>query len=131
MALINNSPKAKIHRGFSTVNRDFGNWKVSDLDLIKQDLMNHFAIRKGEKLENADFGSVTQDLTHEPLDDRLRQALTDDINQVLDAEPRVTVQNVDMVSYDHGIEVRIEVLFDGFDISEAIILKFDKDNGIR
>jgi len=38
------------YKGFSTINNDFGSPKLTDTDLIKRDLLNHFAIRKGEKL---------------------------------------------------------------------------------
>ena len=38
------------YRGFNTVNNNFGSSKLTETDLIKRDLLNHFAIRKGEKL---------------------------------------------------------------------------------
>ena len=48
---------AFTYKGFSSkeVSR---NYRLYDIDLVKQDLINHFYIRKGEKLENPEFGTV-------------------------------------------------------------------------
>ena len=47
----------RIFRGHSTVGRTFADTKIYDIELVKQDLLNHFNIIKGEKLENPDFGT--------------------------------------------------------------------------
>ena len=54
------------YKGFSTVNNNFGSSKLTDTDLIKRDLLNHFAIRKGEKLMNGEFGTSLRDLIMDP-----------------------------------------------------------------
>ena len=38
----------RIFRGHSTVGRTFADSKVYDIELVKQDLLNHFNILKGE-----------------------------------------------------------------------------------
>ena len=54
------------YKGISTVNNNFGSIKLTDTDLIKRDLLNHFALRKGEKLMNANFGTSIRDLIMDP-----------------------------------------------------------------
>ena len=49
--------RAFKYKGFSSKENTVG-YKLYDIDLVKQDLINHFYIRKGEKLENPDFGTV-------------------------------------------------------------------------
>ena len=39
-----------MYRGFSTLQGNFTSTKVVDGDLIKRNLLNAFAIRKGEKV---------------------------------------------------------------------------------
>jgi len=39
------------YNGFSTYNRS-KHFRLTDFDLVRQDLMNHFNTRKGEKLMN-------------------------------------------------------------------------------
>ena len=47
--------KQKAYRGFSTVNPESDTFLLYDLGLIKQDLINHFNIRQGEKLSDPTF----------------------------------------------------------------------------
>ena len=42
----------RMYRGLSTVNPDNTTFSLNDIGLIKQDLLNHFHISQGEKLEN-------------------------------------------------------------------------------
>ena len=42
----------KSYKGLSTVNPDAKTSVLSNVELIKQDIVNHFHIRLGEKLEN-------------------------------------------------------------------------------
>ena len=44
-----------VYRGYSTIGNTFKGVRVNDQELIKRDLLNHFAIRKGEKLMNYRF----------------------------------------------------------------------------
>ena len=46
---------ARAYRGLSTTNPNNASSTLYDLALIKQDLINHFHIRQGEKLENPEL----------------------------------------------------------------------------
>ena len=48
---IGSPTSIKNYVGFSTVNRDFDNNVLYDYELARTDLLNHFHIKKGEKLE--------------------------------------------------------------------------------
>ena len=48
----NNQRRTQLFKGFSTVGRDFEDVALYDYELVRADLLNHFNIRKGEKLEN-------------------------------------------------------------------------------
>jgi phage baseplate assembly protein W len=54
------------YRGFSTIGQT-KKYRLTDLELIKRDLLNHFAIRKGEKLMDPNFGSIIWNMIFEPL----------------------------------------------------------------
>ncbi len=45
-----------IYRGFSSKS-DQTNYKLYDFELIKQDLINRLSVRKGERVENPEFGT--------------------------------------------------------------------------
>ena len=46
------------YRGMSTANPENNSVSLYDISLIKQDLINHFHIRQGEKLSNPEFGKI-------------------------------------------------------------------------
>jgi len=48
---------ATRYRGFSTINQ-IKKFRLTDVELVKRDLINHFSIKKGQKLMNPDFGSI-------------------------------------------------------------------------
>lgn len=52
---------AFTYKGFNSKNKQNG-FKLYDIDLVKQDIINHFYIRKGEKLENPSFGTIIWDM---------------------------------------------------------------------
>ena len=72
---------ATIYKGFSTINRS-KKFRTTDIDLVKQDLINHFSIRKGEKLMNPNFGSIVWSLLFEPMDEHINQMVVDTWNSM-------------------------------------------------
>ena len=56
-------------RGYSSIGTSFLNPVLYDLALAKQDLLNHFNTRKGERIMMPEFGSIVWDMLFEPLDD--------------------------------------------------------------
>jgi hypothetical protein len=64
-----------IYRGFST-RLNAKKYSVTDFALAKQDMINHFEIRKGEKLMNPQFGSIIWDMLFEPLTEDTKQIST-------------------------------------------------------
>ena len=49
---------ATRYRGFSTINQ-VKKFRLTDIELVKRDLINHFGIKKGQKLMNPEFGSIS------------------------------------------------------------------------
>jgi hypothetical protein len=61
---------SKQYRGISTVANPKG-FNLYDIQLIKQDIINHFHIRQGEKLSDPKFGTIIWDILFEPFTDDL------------------------------------------------------------
>jgi len=53
---------ATIFKGFSTVNKVKAPYTLTDMALVKQDLLNEFNTRKGERVMRPNFGSIIWDL---------------------------------------------------------------------
>ena len=49
---------ATIFRGFSTVDTVKAPFSLSDMELVKRDLLNEFNTRKGERVMRPNFGCI-------------------------------------------------------------------------
>lgn len=115
---------AIIYKGFSTVNRN-KKFRLTEFELIKQDLMNHFNIRKGEKLMNPNFGTLIWNVIHEPLTEELKSVILSDIKTIINGDPRISVDNVIITEYQAGIQIELELRYVLTNQTDALNLQFD------
>lgn len=83
-------------KGFNTVNNEFGNFKMYDVDLAKRDLLNEFYTRKGERLMSPTFGSIVWDLLFDPLLDEVIQQIQDDCIRIISKDPRLELLQIEV-----------------------------------
>lgn len=100
------------YKGFSTVNTANAGNSLYDLELIKQDIANHFNTKKGERLMNPEFGSIIWDLLMEPLTEETTEALREDIRTICTSDPRVIPTQMDITEYPDGylLELTLETV---------------------
>jgi phage baseplate assembly protein W len=122
--------KSRAYRGLSTVGKSVGNTVAYDLELIKQDLINHLHIRQGEKLENPEFGTIVWDLLFEPLTESLKEAVAKNITEIVNYDPRVQVERIVVDEYEAGIIIECELTYLPYNITEQLVFKFDEANGL-
>lgn len=122
---------AGTYRGISTVNPNTKEFKIFDLGLIKQDIINHFHIRLGEKLENPRFGTIIWDVLYEPLTDSLKDAIIKNVTDIINYDPRVNVTRIIVDSYEFGIQIECELIYLDYSISEQLRFQFDREAGIE
>lgn len=122
--------RSQLFKGFSTQGRTFQDPKLYDIELVKQDLFNHFNIRKGEKLENPEFGTNIWQYLFDPLDDQTKNAIVQDVQTVINYDPRVTLDQLEIDEYEHGIQITLTVLYIGYGIGESFNLLFDQNEGL-
>jgi len=118
---------AIMYRGFSTVGRN-KKYRLTDFELIKQDLINHFYIRKGEKLMNPDFGTIIWNVIHEPLTEDLKSVIVTDINDIASNDPRLSIENVIVTEYSQGIQIELQLRYVQTNQSDLLNLQFDNQN---
>jgi len=116
-----------MYRGFSTVGRN-RKFRLTDFELVKQDLINHFYIRKGEKLMNPDFGTIIWNVVHEPLTEDLKSVIVTDIKAVAGYDPRISIDNVVITEYDQGIQVELQLRYVQTNQTNLLNLQFDNQN---
>jgi phage baseplate assembly protein W len=118
------------YKGFSTYNR-VNKFRLTDFDLVKQDLFNHFYIRKGEKLMNPNFGTIIWGVIFEPFTTEIKQAITDDIRRIVKYDPRIATNSVIVTEYQSGIQIEIELTYIPTNQTERLNLQFDQKAGLR
>ena len=118
---------AIMYRGFSTVGRN-RKFRLTDFELVKQDLINHFYIRKGEKLMNPDFGTIIWNVIHEPLTEDLKSVIVTDIKAIASYDPRISIDNVVITEYDQGIQVELQLRYVQTNQTNLLNLQFDNQN---
>jgi phage baseplate assembly protein W len=106
------------------------NFKLYDIDLVKQDLINHFYIRKGEKLENPDFGTIIWDMLFEQFTEDVKTMIAKDVEDIINYDPRIAVNEVLIDSTDQGIRIQADVTYIPFNVNERMTFDFDKNNSI-
>jgi phage baseplate assembly protein W len=97
--------------------------------LIKQDIINHFHIRQGELLSNPTFGTIIWDVLYEPLTEQLKQIIIDNVTEIINYDPRISVRSVTVDQYESGLQIEAEILFLTYNIVESMRLTFDQNNG--
>lgn len=124
-------PTSRTYRGLSTVAAETsGGFAAYDIALIKQDIINHFHIRQGEKLENPEFGTIIWDLLFDPLTEDLKELIAQNVTEIVNYDPRVKVDKLIVSQYESGIQIECELTYLPYNISEALRLKFDQENNI-
>lgn len=116
-----------IYRGFSTlVNKK--KYSLTDYALAKQDLINYFYIRKGEKLMQPNFGTIIWNQLFEPLNDTTRSIITDDIKRIAGYDPRLQMNNVTVTEELHGIQIQLSLTYIPGNQVDTINLNFNRAN---
>jgi|TARA_B100000927_G_scaffold197443_1_gene159600 phage baseplate assembly protein W len=121
--------QSRAYRGISTVDPNANGFNLYDLALIKQDIINLFHIRQGEKLENPEFGTIVWDALYEPLTEDLKEAIAENVTEIVNYDPRVTVNNVTIDQYESGLQISVSLTYLPYNISESLLLTFDQNAG--
>lgn len=118
------------YRSISTVNDENEGFRLYDLAVIKQDIINHFHIRQGEKLENPEFGTIIWDVLFDPLTDNLKTAIVKNVEDIINYDPRVSVDQVIVSEYEQGLQIECVLIYLNYSIAETMKLRFDQNAGL-
>jgi phage baseplate assembly protein W len=130
-AVYKQAPKtSQFYIGFSSVDIANTNSKLYDLDLIKQDIINQFQTRKGERVMNPTFGTIIWDVLNEPMTPEIHDLLVTDLQTICSSDPRITPTQINVNEQPGGFLIEITVQLVGTDQSSTMRLNFNKDAGL-
>jgi phage baseplate assembly protein W len=118
---------ATLYRGFTTIDRN-KKFRATDADLVKRDLLNHFSIRKGERLMNPNFGSIIWATLFEPLDDTTEQLIIDDVKTIVGYDPRMVLTSINITEQDSGLMIALELIYLPTNQATSMSMTFDSDS---
>ena len=101
------------YKGFSSSESN-KNFKLYDINLVKQDLI----------------GTVIWDMLFEPFTPDVKEIIAKDVEAIVNYDPRISVQEVQIDSTDQGMRIQVELIYRPFNITEKMSLNFDKTNRV-
>lgn len=117
-------------KGFSSRSGN-QNFKQYDFEVAKQDLINRLSIRKGERVENPEFGTIIYDALFEPFTEDLKEAIIEDVTANLNADPRISTQDILVAEADKGIAIQATITYVPLNITEKMRFSFDENSLLR
>jgi phage baseplate assembly protein W len=127
---VGDDARTFTYRGFSS--REYKkNFKLFDFQLAKQDLINHFNIRKGEKLENPDFGTIIWDILFEQFTDKIREDIAKDVERIINFDKRIRIETLEIDTTALGIRLQANLIYVPDNLRDSLQIEFDKRNGIK
>ena len=122
--------KTVTFKGFSS-KADKQNFKLYDFECAKQDLINRLSIRKGERVENPEFGTIIYDAIFEPFTEALKDAILEDVTANLNADPRIATEEILVTEADKGIAIQATITYVPLNITEKLRFNFDENSLLR
>jgi phage baseplate assembly protein W len=115
--------------GYTTINESYTSKSLSGLDLAKQDLMNHFKIRKGEKWSDPTFGCNLELYIFEPLDQLTQDNINEEVYIVISYDPRFQIDdtNVRVVQDAHSVTINVKLIYLPTTTATELQIKFDRE----
>ena len=101
---------AALYKGYSSFEFErVKEFSITDVELVKLDLLNHIFTRRGSRVMMPTFGTVVPDLVFEPLDAETTEILEAELRSVFDFDPRVEIVSFDLLVEEDLNQVTAEV----------------------
>lgn len=96
-----------------------------DVDLVRQDLINHFNTRKGERVMDVDYGFIGWDLLFELDRPGNAQLLEADARNIVAQDPRLQLLSIEVQSVEYGYQILMALRYVQLETVEELSLTFD------
>lgn len=93
----------RVFKGYSTVGKESGNFKIYDIELAKRDLLNEIYTRKGSRLMSPTYGFIVWDVLFDPLTDTIIELIREDTLRIVSRDPRLELRSLNV---DENIDLQ-------------------------
>lgn len=87
----------RVFKGYSTVGKEHGNFKIYDIELAKRDLLNEIYTRKGSRLMSPTYGYIVWDVLFDPLTETIVELIREDTLRIVSRDPRLELRSLDVI----------------------------------
>ena len=117
-------PRRPYFVGFNTVNQPSPPYSMTNINLVKRDILNQFATPLGTRLMLPGFGTNIYSYLFDPFDDYTKNAIIEDAVRVVQDEPRVELVSIDVFQSDQALTIAMVLLFVPESITDSLFATF-------
>jgi phage baseplate assembly protein W len=78
---------------------------------------------------NPEFGCIIWDYIFDPFTDEVRYAVIENLQGIIESDPRIVLRSLDVAEYEHGLQVELAIAYADGDYSEDMVVTFDSQSG--
>lgn len=124
LMIMINTCMATIFKGFNTIDNNKAPFNLTDEDLIKRDLLNHFYTKRGERYMRPNFGSIIHDIIMNPLDGMTVSDIKEDVERIIESDSRVNLDDIRVLVEDQTVRCEVDITFNILKSSDTLYLEF-------
>lgn len=110
--------------GFNTVGQPAPPYSLTNIELVKRDINNHFATPKGSRVMLPNFGTSIYDYLFDPFDEYTKNIIIEDAVNVVKSDPRVELVSIDVYQEEHALNVVLILLFQPESVTDNMFVTF-------
>ena len=114
--------------GFTTYNKKSPPFTIEGFELAKQDLLNAFLTKRGERVMRPDYGTIIFDLLFEPFDEDLQEAVAEDARRIISQDPRLQLVRLETRELEHTLRLDITLNYVPLDVVDQLTVEYDRQN---
>jgi len=100
-------------------------FKLTDEQLVIQDLVNALNIRKGEKVGKPDYGTTLWDFIFDPNTSDVQTLIQNEVRRVCASDPRLNINTLQAYPRENGILIEVQLSINPFNNAGDLALFFD------
>jgi phage baseplate assembly protein W len=94
--------------GYNTIGQ-LKRFTLTGRELVKRDLLNALSIREGELPGRPGYGTSIWNYIFEPNVPEIKRKIVAELQKLIDADPRIEAEQIEVFSQDHGIMIEMNV----------------------
>jgi len=102
-------------------------FRLTDEQLVIQDLVNALNIRRGEKVGKPSYGTTLWDFVFDPNTSDVQTAIQNEVRRVAGLDPRLTINTILVSPRDNGILIEVQLSISPYNNAGDLALFFDSE----